>query len=113
MLLFHRNNYDDYEYLGYVEFTSHDPIQLRGDEFIKGIRKIVKQYPRCNVLIHVHNHPNVANAIPSDADIETSETLKKGLGGLLGIRLYDSCIITELDFYSKRQADSKRNNHKK
>lgn len=49
-------------------------------------------------VIFVHNHPS-GNLQPSPADLSLSKELKEALG-ILGVRLLDSIIITEDNYYS-------------
>ena len=48
-------------------------------------------------VIFVHNHPS-GNKMPSSCDKKLTEKMRKGLQ-LLGIKLLDSIIITEDDYY--------------
>jgi len=49
-------------------------------------------------IIMAHNHPS-EDASPSQADIQTAEQIKK-CGGILGIKLLDSMIITNNGYFS-------------
>lgn len=56
---------------------------------------------RCSGIFVAHNHPS-SNVEPSEADIMTTERLKKA-GELLGIQLLDHLVFSENDYYSFRE----------
>ena len=64
--------------------------------------ELLKDYPECCCVISVHNHDKCAAAYPSTNDGIAAFRLKEALR-MCGIRLYDDCIFSVLDFYSRRQ----------
>ena len=56
---------------------------------------------RCSGIFVAHNHPS-SNVEPSEADIMTTERLKKA-GELLGIQLLDHLVFSESEYYSFRE----------
>lgn len=56
---------------------------------------------RCSGIFIAHNHPS-SNVEPSEADIMTTERLKKA-GELLGIQLLDHLVFSESEYYSLRE----------
>lgn len=58
--------------------------------------------PKAKYFIHVHNHPNVIVCRPSSGDM--SHTYNESmLGNIFRVKMLDSCIISEFDFYSQYQ----------
>lgn len=66
-------------------------------------REIFKSAILCNAasIIAVHNHPS-GSLVPSGQDIMATERLKKS-GEILGIKLLDHVIVTDLGFYSFKE----------
>lgn len=56
---------------------------------------------RCSGIFISHNHPS-SNVQPSEADILSTERLKKA-GELLGIQLLDHIVFSETEYYSLRE----------
>lgn len=56
---------------------------------------------RCSGIFIAHNHPS-SNVQPSEADILSTERLKKA-GELLGIQLLDHIVFSETEYYSLRE----------
>ena len=56
---------------------------------------------RCSGIFVAHNHPS-STVEPSEADIMTTERLKKA-GELLGIQLLDHLVFSESEYYSVRE----------
>ena len=99
-----------YKYLGCIGRTSNKSYAIDSDESVKLNRTIAK-VPKCNMMIKIHNHPHIANAIPSKADDLSALAEFMGLKAL-GVELYDDCIISGIDFYSRRQDEEKRKKHR-
>ena len=94
--------FNDDKYIGYVEGTSNDETMISNDVHRDMIKDILTKYPTCTGIIMVHNHPGVANAIPSPQDGLVALMMKHTCQ-MLGLTLYDDCIISALDFYSREQ----------
>lgn len=90
------------EYLGYLEGTSNSECSVEYDVTKNLVRDIIKKYPEADTMVTIHNHPNCANARPSELDDAVAKALKI-TGSVIGVKLYDDCIITELDFYSRME----------
>ena len=97
-----------HKYIGHIDYTSNNEMNIYADAIIGAIKKIINDYPECNEVIAIHNHPYVANAIPSFCD-GVSCVEKKQVFGTFSIDLYDDCVISALDFYSRRQDEKTRN----
>ncbi len=69
--------------------------------------ELLKDYPECCSVIAVHNHDKCAAAYPSTNDGIATFRMKEALR-ICGIRLYDDCIFSVLDFYSRRQYEMSR-----
>ncbi len=60
----------------------------------------------CKYVISVHNHPMVAVATPSFSDGVSAISLKQALS-FFKIELIDDCVITEVDFFSRLEAEKR------
>ena len=76
------------------------------DRPYSNVFKYILDHPEAHYFIHVHNHPYAIANIPSTGDksITYAESI---LGDMFGVKMLDSCIISEFDFYSQCQAERK------
>lgn len=102
---------EKYKYLGYIETSSKKGYAIDSRDTENLNKKLIRKYPKANTIIKIHNHPNCANAIPSKED--DLSALAEDIGmKILGIKQYDDCIISGLDFYSRRQDEKERKKHR-
>ena len=98
------------EYLGYLERKSESDCYIDADLNSELLREVIRKYPKANKIIQIHNHPFCANAIPSGLDDRAAYAIHEA-GKVFGLALYDDCVITELDFYSRRQFENESGKH--
>ncbi|MBR2551365.1 MAG: hypothetical protein IKF05_00010 [Erysipelotrichaceae bacterium] len=104
----------EYEEIRYLAFDKNDRYLglCRGSGKRSGgihsrivrpvLGELLKDYPECCCVISVHNHDKCAAAYPSTNDGIAAFRMKEALR-MCGIRLYDDCIFSVFDFYSRRQ----------
>lgn len=110
MILMFEDNGKEYKYLGSVEATSNSNKSIDAKTNQSLFKEAIRKYPTASGMITVHNHPSVANAIPSAGD-DRASLVQYLAGKALGIELLDDCIMSELDFYSRRQAECNNETH--
>ena len=94
----------NFSYLGLVRGTGEKSGGIHSQVVRKALGELLQNYPECRYVISVHNHDKCAAAIPSVNDGVAAFRLKGALR-MCGIRLYDDCIFSVLDFYSRRQEE--------
>lgn len=73
-----------------------------GNEVIQEVsRKLIRDYPEAKEVIMMHNHPHFVVAKPSFLDGRMAMKTKVALE-FFGIKLIDDCVVTEVDFYSRK-----------
>ena len=103
-ILLFEDDGEKYKYLGSVEASSNSETSIDANTNQSLLKEAIRKYPTATGMITVHNHPRVANAIPSAGD-DRLALVQYLTGKALGIELLDDCVISELDFYSRRQAE--------
>ena len=89
--------------LGYIVAEGHE--YDIGNEVIQAAsRKLICDYPEAKEVIMMHNHPHLVVAEPSFLDGRMAMKIKVALD-LFGIKLIDDCVVTEVDFYSRKWAE--------
>ena len=101
----------DNSFLGMVKSDNNTTNSVSGTQTSSTLKKLICQFPECKKVIQIHNHDHCAAAFPSELDGRTAWNVKKCLN-VLGIELADDCIISELDFYSRKQDETQRNENK-
>lgn len=94
----------DLNYLGYCQ-KEGAATSISKDVIKEVINDVINNHPLCKNIISVHNHPLLACATPS---------LNDGLWALVErmrmkkaeIEMIDDCVISELDFYSRKQQET-------
>lgn len=101
----------NYGYLGLVRGTGEKSGGIHSQVVRRALGELLQNYSECRYVISVHNHDKCAAAIPSINDGVAAFRLKGALR-MCGIRLYDDCIFSVLDFYSRRQDEESGKNGK-
>lgn len=94
----------NYRYLGLAKGTGERSGGVHSQIVRSVLGEFLQNYPACRYAVSVHNHDKCAAAIPSTNDGVAAFRLKNALR-MCGIRLYDDCIFSVLDFYSRRQEE--------
>ena len=91
----------NHNYLGCCSSSSNEKTGVSGGGMYELNKKLITEFPNAKLVINIHNHPHEVACIPSKGDCRTWWRTKNALDEF-GIRLEDVCIISELDFYSRR-----------
>ena len=96
--------FDCINYIGYIEASGKETyIDYYATKSL--VERVVKEYPNCTGIITIHNHPLIPAAKPSDSDGRTAMNIKP-IFTFFEIRYIDDCIMSVLDFYSRRQEET-------
>lgn len=90
----------DRNILGYIVAEGNE--NEIGNEVIQvASRRLICDYPEAKEVIMMHNHPHLIVAEPSFLDGRMAMKTKVALD-LFGIKLIDDCVVTAVDFYSRK-----------
>ena len=101
-LMFDKND----NYIGYISGTDNNPCGI-SKKVMDDMLESVLNNENCSGIIYIHNHPHEVVAIVGKTDLQGSQKLEETLKQS-NRKLINSCVISELDFYSQLQANNKR-----
>lgn len=89
------------KYIGTLEHTDHKKYSVSA----YGVDEGIKDYPECRYVITLHNHPHNLCANTDDKDTWLYNKHKSEYKNKYNVEIIDDCIVSEYDFYSRKQKD--------